>query len=231
VQTQNRGFRTLEQIFVFGAGGHAKVVLDVIEKQALYEPVFIVDDHPSAREATCFGYRVLGGREDLLAATRTGSTLKGFVAIGDNTNRLNVARWLEQHGYELISAVHPSVQLARGVSIGANSAVMAGCIINSDTKIGNSVIINTAATVDHDCLIGDATHIAPGCHLCGNVVLGAASLLGAGTIVSPGIAIGENTIVGAGSVILEDLPGDVIAVGHPAKIVKQNIKQPASQSI
>ena len=85
--------------------------------------------------------------------------------------------------------------------------------------------------MDHDCLIGDGTHIAPGCHLCGNVDLSSATLLGAGTIVSSGIRIGENTIVGAGSVILEDLPGDVVAVGHPAKIVKQNIKKPASQII
>lgn len=216
----------MEQIFIFGAGGHAKVVLDVIEKQGLYEPVFIVDDDPALKGTTFFGYSVLGGREDLLAAKPSALAAKCLVAIGDNVKRLNVAQWLEEHDYELISAVHPSVQLGRGVAIGVNSVVMAGCVINSDTKIGNSVIVNTAATIDHDCTIGDGVHIAPGCHLCGNVSLGPATLLGAGTIVSPGITIGGSTIVGAGSVIIENLPEHVVAVGHPAKIVKRNNEKP-----
>jgi sugar O-acyltransferase (sialic acid O-acetyltransferase NeuD family) len=215
----------LEQIFIFAAGGHAKVVLDVIEKQGLYEPVFIVDDDPALKGKTFFGYHVLGGREDLLAAKRSAHPENCLVAIGDNVKRLNVAQWLEEHGYELISAVHPSAQIARGVSIGVNSVVMAGCVINSDTRIGNSVIVNTAATIDHDCVIADGVHIAPGCHLCGNVALGPAALLGAGTIVSPGITVGGSTIVGAGSVIIEDLPAEVVAVGHPAKVVKRNAEK------
>ncbi|MBI4965605.1 MAG: acetyltransferase [Desulfomonile tiedjei] len=213
----------MDQIFVFGAGGHAKVVLDVMERQGLYKPAFIVDDDAGLKGRTFFGYRVLGGREDLRAAAKSELVAKCFVAIGDNFQRLSVAQWLEDHGYELISAVHPSVQLARGVSIGANSVVMAGCVINSDARIANSVIVNTGATVDHDCSIRDGVHIAPGCHLCGNVAIGPATFLGAGTVVSPGVTIGGNTIVGTGSVVIEDLPGHVVAVGHPARIVKSNV--------
>jgi len=203
----------------------------VIEKQGLYEPVFLVDDDPALQGTTFFGYRVLGGRKQLLEANRGEPALKGLVAIGDNANRLSIARWLEEQGYKLVNAVHPSVHLARGVSVGANSVLMAGCVINSDAKIGNSVIVNTAATVDHDCLIGEGSHIAPGCHLCGNVVLGAATLLGAGTVVSPGVTIGANTIIGAGSVVVEDLPDNVVAVGHPAKVVKQNSKKPSFKNV
>lgn len=212
----------MKQVFIFGAGGHAKVVLDIIEKQGLYEPIFIVDDNPGLKGKTFFGYRILGGREELLGATESRRAVKCIVGIGDNTNRLIVAHWLAENHYELVRAVHPSVQLARGVSIGVNSVVMAGCVINSDTRIGDSVIINTGATVDHDCTIQDGVHIAPGCHLCGTVTVGRATLLGAGTIVAPGTTIGGNTVVGAGSVITEDIPDEVVAAGHPAKVIKRN---------
>ena len=45
--------------------------------------------------------------------------------------------------------------------------------------------------------------------------------LGGGVIVCPGVTIGENTVVGAGAVVPEDLPPNVVAVGNPARVVKQ----------
>jgi maltose O-acetyltransferase len=45
--------------------------------------------------------------------------------------------------------------------------------------------------------------------------------LGGGVIVCPGVTIGENTVVGAGSVVTRDLPADVVAVGSPARVVRE----------
>ncbi|WP_460751332.1 sugar O-acetyltransferase [Nocardiopsis oceani] len=45
--------------------------------------------------------------------------------------------------------------------------------------------------------------------------------LGGGVIVCPGVSIGENTVVGAGAVVSKDLPANVVAVGNPAKVVKE----------
>lgn len=44
--------------------------------------------------------------------------------------------------------------------------------------------------------------------------------LGGGVIVLPGVTIGDNTIVGAGAVVTKDLPPNVVAVGNPARIVR-----------
>ena len=44
--------------------------------------------------------------------------------------------------------------------------------------------------------------------------------LGAGVIVLPGITIGDDTVVGAGSVVTHDLPGGVVAVGTPCRVVR-----------
>lgn len=45
--------------------------------------------------------------------------------------------------------------------------------------------------------------------------------LGGGVIVCPGVTIGANTVVGAGSVVTRDLPAGVLAVGNPARVVRQ----------
>ncbi|MGK3708377.1 sugar O-acetyltransferase [Arthrobacter sp. IK3] len=45
--------------------------------------------------------------------------------------------------------------------------------------------------------------------------------LGGGVIVLPGVNIGENTVVGAGSVVTRDLPANVVAVGNPARVIRE----------
>ena len=45
--------------------------------------------------------------------------------------------------------------------------------------------------------------------------------LGGGAIVLPGVSIGANTVVGAGAVVAKDLPANVVAVGNPARVVRE----------
>ncbi|MGB5953632.1 MAG: sugar O-acetyltransferase [Ornithinimicrobium sp.] len=44
--------------------------------------------------------------------------------------------------------------------------------------------------------------------------------LGGGVIVCPGVSIGANTVVGAGSVVTRDLPAGVLAMGSPARVLR-----------
>lgn len=196
----------MEPIFLFGAGGHAKVVASIVEAQGQYRLAVIVDDDPALEGADFYGYRVLGGRKALLEAAADSGVKRGLVAIGANDHRLRVARYLEDEGLSLVTAVHPSAQIARGATIGAGTVVMAAAVVNADAAVGRLVIINTGATVDHDCVIGDGTHIAPGSHLCGNVTVGARAFVGAGTTVVPGISIGEAALVGAGTILIRNVP-------------------------
>jgi sugar O-acyltransferase (sialic acid O-acetyltransferase NeuD family) len=204
------------QLIVFGASGHAKVVIDIIEQQGSHTIAGLLDDDVERKGARFFNYPIFGTRAEL-PILLSAQLRHVIVAIGDNGGRATVALLLEQQGWHFVTAVHPRASIGRGVEISTGSAIMAGCIINADALVGRHAIINTGATIDHDCRIGDAVHVGPGCHLCGGVSVGAGSFLGAGTTVVPGIRIGSNVTVGAGSTVIRDIADGQTVFGAPAK--------------
>jgi len=183
-------------IFVYGAGGHGKVILDTLHSgRPRYGVSRLIDDNVGLHGGTLFGLPIQGA--DSLDIDR------GFIAIGDNVSRLRIAA---RYAGRLVTLLHRTAVLGRDVRVGEGSVLMAGAIVNAGSRVGANVIINTAATVDHDCVIGDGVHIAPGCHLCGNVEVGEGSLLGVGTLVVPGIRIGRNAFIHAGQTVTRDVP-------------------------
>jgi len=209
--------RVRQQILVYGASGHAKVVIDIVEHADVHQIAFLVDDDPQIKGTRFFDYPVLGGMSDLDAWLLDNRSPDAIVAIGNNATRSRIAASLRQKGLTLASAVHPAACIGRSVAIGSGTVVMSGCAINSDTTIGDDTIINTGSTVDHDCMVGDGVHIAPGCHLCGDVTVGARSFVGAGSTVIPGVRIGADVVIGAGSTVLHDVADGARLAGSPAR--------------
>lgn len=186
----------MESIFVYGAGGQGRVIVDTLKNgRAEYRVSVVVDDDLSLHGERLMGHLIRG--PEAIAAER------GFVAIGDNEARLRVA---SQFRGRLVSLVHRTAFLAEDVPLGEGSVLMAATVVNVGSRIGSSVIINTGSTVDHDCHIGDGVHIAPGCHLCGGVEIGPGAFLGVGSLIVPGVHIGRNAFVCAGQTVTHDVP-------------------------
>lgn len=192
-----------------GAGGHAKVVVATARAAGLR--VGAIADDACER----WGDRLLG----VPVAGPTGLVLDDpeatvVLAIGDNHVRRRLAAVAR---CRFVSIVHPAAVVDPTVRLGAGSVVFAGAVIQADTTIGAHAIVNTSASIDHDCVLGEAVHVAPGGRLAGNVTLGDEVFVGIGAVVIPGIAIGARTTIGAGAAVVCDLPGDIIAVGVPAR--------------
>jgi sugar O-acyltransferase (sialic acid O-acetyltransferase NeuD family) len=207
------GMSKREKIFVFGAGGHAKVVIDAIEREGRHVIARVCDDAVNKHGRKVMRYEIRGGRDDLLA--RKAESGAGVVAIGDNGDRMKIASWLVERGCRLVVVVHPAAAVGRDVEIGEGTVVMAGCVINSGARVGRNVIVNTGATIDHDCKIADGVHVGPGSHLCGHVVVGLGTMIGAGTTIVPSVRVGAFALIGAGSTVLVDVPDRVRAGGSP----------------
>lgn len=208
------------KVVVYGAGGHGKVILDILERDDGVQIEGLLDDDASRADGEFFGYPILGGGE-ALQRIRMSGVVGAIVAIGDNETRERLAVRVEASGLELITALHPAAQIARGVKIGAGSAVMAGAVINADTVLGRNSIVNTGATVDHDCRLGGCVHLAPGVHLAGGVRIGRHAHVGMGSVILQGLSVGHHVTVGAGSVVVCDLPPNATAIGVPARVLTE----------
>lgn len=211
--------RVENEIFhVAGAGGHAKVVIDILRNQKGNDCVIkIYDDDVHKLGQQFYYYPVVGPISSVIP-----NTTDCIVAIGDNSTRKKIARMLHERSCTFFTAIHPTAILAESVMIGNGTVVMAGVKVNADAQIGNHCILNTASVIEHDCSIGDFVHIAPSVTMTGNVTVGEGTFIGANATIIPGIKIGKWCIIGAGSVVLNDIPDFSVAYGVPAKVIKRN---------
>jgi sugar O-acyltransferase (sialic acid O-acetyltransferase NeuD family) len=212
----------MKKILLIGASEHAKVVMDIIEKEGKHEILGLIDTYKPAGE-DIFGYKILGAEDVLVDLFKRRKVIGGIITIGDNWTRHKMAEKIKSLAPEFpfVSAIHPSAILARGVTIGAGTVVMAGVIVNSDNRIGAHCILNTKSSLDHDCELGDFSSLAPGVTTGGKVSIGAFSAISLGANIIHGVKVGEQTILGAGAVVLEDIPSYSVAYGIPAKVVRK----------
>lgn len=204
-----------QRIFVYGAGGHAKVVIDILDLNRHYEIVGIVDDNLALVGKQFCDYPILGDVNTLLMQRPEAQLI---LAIGDNKTRERLSRQLESFGFQFATAIHPSSTIARNSTIGVGTVVTAHAVVNPGAVIGEHVVINTGATVDHDCMIGDFAHISPGAHLASAVNIETLVHVGTGASIIPNVTVGARSIIGAGAAVTTDIPPDVVAVGVPARI-------------
>ena len=212
----------MKNIVIIGASGHAKVIIDIIEKENIYKIKGLLDDRAEEMEDTFCNYNLIGKTSDLPGIMEKENIYSGIIAIGDNWIRYKVLKKIKEIApdFSFINAIHPSSEIAGNVKIGKGNAIMAGTVINSDSRIGDFCIINTGASIDHDNCIEDFASIAPGVTTGGNVSIGSFSAVSLGASLIHGISIGEQTVIGAGATVLKNIPSLVIAYGTPAKVIR-----------
>lgn len=206
-------------ILIIGAGGHGKVVLDIVRAEQRHRPIGFLDADPSLTGTSVNGLPVLG-QINALPKLKSQKARAAIVAIGDNRARDRYAQLLRQEGYELASAIHPSATVSATARLGVNIVVAAGAVVGTDAVIGDSVIVNTSAVIDHECEIETAVHICPAAALAGRVHVREMAFLGLGCRVIQCLTVGRLAVVGAGAVVIRDVPDEMTVVGVPAMAIK-----------
>ena len=193
-------------MYLYGASGHAKVLIDILKSRGI--PVDgLIDDNLGIKEL--MGYPVSHGRLDFSPV---------IVSIGDNKTRKLVVDKLQGCSFGL--AIHASAIVSLQAQIEEGTVVMPNAVINSCACVGKHCIINTSASVDHECIIQDYVHVSPNAALCGNVFIGEGTHVGAGVCVVPGVKIGKWSLIHAGSVVTRDIPDYCIAGGNKCELIK-----------
>lgn len=194
------------EIDIYGANGHAKVIIEIIEELD-YEVSNIYDDDLSI--STTLDYSV---------NSVYNSSTNLFIAIGNNLVRREFVRKFNISTYPIL--IHPKAVISKRATIKEGTVIMTGVSVNSEVKIGKHCIINTNASIDHDCIIDDFAHISPNVALAGNVEVGEGTHVGIGACVIQGVRIGKWCTIGAGAVVIKDIPDGATVVGNPGRIIK-----------
>lgn len=206
-------------VAIVGAGGHGRVVLDIVNAAKSHVPVAFADSNRALHGRRVDGLPVVCASDDFETLKQRG--IEGVViAIGDNGTRRSFADAAQRAGLALIGAIHPSAQIASTARLGQNVVVAAGVVVSAHCQIGDSVILNTGCIVDHESMIGTAAHICPGVRLAGHVTVEAGAFVGIGATVIQGIRIGFDAIVGAGAVVIRDVDPMSTVLGVPAQAIK-----------
>jgi UDP-perosamine 4-acetyltransferase len=209
-------------LVMIGAGGHGRVVLDILRAAGEFNPVGFIDANPSLAGTEINGVPVIGPPNQL-PKLRQKKIKAAIIAIGDNRTRLRYMQTLDDLCFDLINAIHPDSTVASTAKLGRNVVIAAGAVICTDAKIGDGVIVNTNAVVDHECVIEPGVHICPGALLAGRVKIGAGAFVGLGAKVIQCLNIGENAVIGAGAVVIRDVPANATAVGAPSRVIKTSL--------
>lgn len=203
-------------LWVYGAGGHGKVVADVARSAGLALRGFI-DDGPGRAGARIWDLPVVAWD----TARGTGPGLVVALGIGDNAARERCAARVRQAGGSLPVLRHASAVVAPTALLGEGTVLMAGAVVNPDAVLGEGCIVNTGAVVEHDCRLAAWVHLSPNAALGGGVTLGARTHLGLGAVVLPGVQVGQDVRVGAGAAVLRDVAAGLTVVGVPARPIQR----------
>jgi sugar O-acyltransferase (sialic acid O-acetyltransferase NeuD family) len=204
------------------------VLIDCLQAVGRARLYGILDRDNAQWGQTLLGVPILGGDELLADVVAKGVNYfaVGLGGIGDNRPRQRLFELGLSFGLEPLTAVHSTAICSRWAKIGPGSQLFPGSIVNAGAELGVNVIVNSGAIVEHDCIIGAHAHVATGARLASTVRVGAGAHIGTGATVKQCIAIGEGAIVGAGAVVVKDVPPHTVAVGVPARPLREVGKLP-----
>ena len=209
---------------VYGAGGFGKEVYDVAcrqnEKSKSWERIFFIDDFVE-NGSDC--YLSQACTLSYILETYAKDNLEIVIAIGEPTDRINLKNKLIENGIKMGMVIDPSAIISPTAKLGAGVIVTSDCIIASSAIIGDNVVMNVKSIVGHDIVLANDVVLSSMVNIGGACKIGAGTYLGMGCLIKEGLEIGNEVIVGIGSVVHHNIPSGMIALGNPARPMRENI--------
>lgn len=213
-------------VILLGAGGHAKVVLEILLMNGIAVQGVICPQLAAAQQTHWRGIAVLGADEVLDNLSPDAVLLaNGLGMLPNQLRRMHLFLKMKSAGFHFVQVLHPTAVISDTAQLGEGVHVFAGAVIQADSVVADNVIVNTRAVVEHDAVIGAHSHIAPGAVICGHAQIGCEVFVGAGATVIQSISIGNQAVIGAGAVVVRHLP--IKGKCRPAAVVRRDTSDSA----
>jgi sugar O-acyltransferase (sialic acid O-acetyltransferase NeuD family) len=209
-------------MLIVGAKGFAKEVLEVVHHlNQLEDLVFFDDINDDIKGSLYEKFPILKTTEEVSDYFKKTDN-RFTIGIGNPILRKKIYDKFISLGGAFTSIFSPLANIGSyDIEIGNGTNILSGAIISNSSKIGMGCIIYYNSIITHDCKIGDFVEISPSVNILGRCNLGSFSQIGSNTTILPNTIIGKNVIIGAGSVVTKSIPDNCVAVGIPAKIIRE----------
>ena len=195
------------KIILFGAGGHAKSCVEVIERLKKFKIQFLVDNKKNLKLNS---YKIIKEEKLSEIKKKCNRALITFGGIKNLESRNKKFKELKELGFLFPVIISNTSYVSYNSNIGDGSIIMNQSLVNAGSKIGKNCIINTRAVIEHDVTIHDNCHISTGTIINGNVKIEKNTFVGSGSIIFNNIKIGKNCVISAGSIIRKNIPDNAL---------------------
>ena len=210
-------FKRKSNFIILGAGGHARVLLDIIKLQQC-NIIGLVDTDSNLIGKDINGIPVIGDDKIIVSYNkREVNLVNGIGGVFDTKKRAEIYFFFKKYGYSFARIFHPKAIISQDVIIGEGSQILAGAILAPGVKVGENCLINHLTCLDHDSTVDSNVIIAPGAVICGNVSIDEGAFIGAGSVCLQGITVGKNALIAAGSTVVSDVKPGKKVKGSPAR--------------
>jgi len=210
---------------IYGAGGLGREVFELANlintKNNFWSQIVFIDDAKvsnNPRNALILKFEDIKNKYKL-------DDLEVCIAIGEPSIRKILFDKLINSNIAISTLIHPKVEIPKSTIIGNGTIINKLTSISCDSVIGENVYIHPMACIGHDSIIGNHTVISSFTDVAGDCNVGDCAFLAINVIMKQGTSIGANSIVGLASVVHRDIKEGVIALGNPARPMKNNENQ------
>ena len=151
------------------------------------------------------------------------------VGIGNPAIRRRYGELLLKKQADCPAIVNPSSFVSPHATLGKGVLLMGMNAVNHGARLDDFVALDWQVTIGHGAHLGRAVFAGPGSRVAGDVTCGEKVYLGLGCQVIETVKIGHRSLIGAGATVTRDIPEQVVAVGSPAKVIREH-REEASES-
>lgn len=203
-----------KKLIIIGAGGFAKSIIDSMDHNEV-ELVGFIDSY---KQGSHQGYPIIANELD---AIENPHDYIYFIGVGDPDTRHHFLSLLREKQLNSTNIIDSTAIISRNVDFGESIYVGKMCIINSDSKLHDGVVINTRSLIEHGNDIGYCTNISTSVVLNGDVTVGVRTFVGSCSVVNGQITIGSQSIIGSGSVVIKNIKDKVVVAGSPTYLIRE----------
>jgi sugar O-acyltransferase (sialic acid O-acetyltransferase NeuD family) len=201
----------VKTLVVIGAGGNAREIAQVADRCGYKVLGFVADGNGR------YDSPVLGNEEWL--QSHSVDCLAMGIGSPQLRVKVGSALAARFPHLEWPALVDPTAYVGSDSSLAPGSVVCVGAIATLNVSLGRFSQLNFGCTVGHETVIGDGCLINPGANISGGVSIGNCVLVGTGAQVLQYLSVGDGAVVGAGAVVTKSVPPGITVVGIPARSI------------